>query len=56
MTVIRRSAKQLIAAAETAPVDPNRIHALQRRLRTLGDVNLIVLFSVVWAMVLKPTV
>lgn len=56
MTLIRRSAKQLIGAAETPPVDPDRIRALQRRLRTLGVVNLIVLFSVVWAMVSKPTI
>jgi hypothetical protein len=41
-------------ARSAGPDDP-RLEALRGRLGTLGALNLIVLLSVIWAMVVKPT-
>ncbi|MGH3442362.1 MAG: DUF2269 family protein [Nitriliruptorales bacterium] len=52
-TVIRRAGERLevaLTAGETTEVTD-----LRRRLQVLGGVNLLVLLSVVWAMVTKPT-
>ena len=54
-TVIRRAGEQLGSATRHDPPDPGRITMLQARLRALNLLNLVVLFSVVWAMVFKPT-
>lgn len=54
-TLIRRAGEELAGVAQAAGTETARISALQRRLRTLNVVNLLVLFSVVWAMVFKPT-
>jgi uncharacterized membrane protein len=54
-TLIRRAGEELGEAAQAPRTDPARTLALQRRLRTLNLLNLLVLFSVVWAMVFKPT-
>lgn len=55
-TVMRRAGEQLATAmGEGGSGAHGRIEALQGRLRTLGMLNLLVLFSAVWAMVAKPT-
>ena len=51
---IRRAGEELDALARTSPTDP-RLASLQSRLRTLSALNLLILFSVVVAMVFKPT-
>lgn len=53
-TAIRRAGDELTAQSSTA-ADPGRIGVLQRRLRNLSVLNLLILFSVVVAMVAKPT-
>lgn len=54
-TLIRRAGDELSAATEAASQDRARILSLQRRVRNLSILNLVLLFSVVWAMVFKPT-
>ena len=54
-TLIRRAGTELSAAIQGADSDPSRTEALQRRLRTLSLLNLLILFSAVGAMVFKPT-
>jgi putative copper export protein len=54
-TLIRRAGNELSAATEVASQDHARIPSLQRRLRNLSILNLILLFSVVFGMVFKPT-
>lgn len=55
-TVMRRAGEQLaVATNEGGSEAPARIEGLQRRLRTYGVLNLLILFSAVWAMVAKPT-
>ena len=51
---IRRTGEAVDTLASTTPHDP-RLSALQSRLATLSAINLVVLVSVVWAMVFKPT-
>ncbi|HXF64384.1 MAG TPA: DUF2269 family protein [Caldilineaceae bacterium] len=51
----RRLADQVTALAATAPSSDARLVALQRRLTTLNALNLLLLLSVVWAMIAKPT-
>ena len=51
---IRRTGEAVDALATAAPGDP-RLRALQSRLATLSAINLVLLTSVVWAMVFKPT-
>ena len=52
-TVIRRAGEQL--TAQYAHGDQAQVVALQRRVRSLNLLNLLILFSVVGAMVFKPT-
>lgn len=54
-TAIRRAGDELTAHSSAAGADPGRIGVLQRRLRNLSVLNLLILFSVVVAMVAKPT-
>lgn len=54
-TLMRRVGVELGRVIAEAPEDQQRIGSLQRRLRTLGLLNLLIVFSVVWAMVFKPT-
>ena len=52
---IRRATAKLNELAPTAAPNDPRIHALQGRLTSLNVINLLLLFSVVAAMVFKPT-
>ena len=54
-TLIRRAGDELSVATEAPSKDHARIVGLQRRVRNLNTLNLALLFSVVWAMVFKPT-
>ena len=54
-TLIRRAGDELSVATEAPSKDHARIVSLQRRVRNLNTLNLALLFSVVWAMVFKPT-
>ena len=51
---IGRAAGELGRLTSSGPDDP-RVAALRQRLGLLGAVNLLLLASVVWAMVFKPT-
>jgi uncharacterized membrane protein len=53
--ISRRLTAQMSALAATAPSSDAGLVALQRRLLTVNLLNLILLLSVVWAMVAKPT-
>ena len=52
---IRRTGEELAIGASNPKPEHARVAALGNRLRTLNAINLIVLFSAVWAMVFKPT-
>ena len=52
---IRRTGEELAVGASNPKPEQARVAALGNRLRTLNAVNLIILFSAVWAMVFKPT-
>ena len=52
---IRRTGEELAIGASNPKPEQARVAALGNRLRTLNAVNLIILFSAVWAMVFKPT-
>jgi uncharacterized membrane protein len=52
---IRRTGDELAIGASNPKPEQARVAALGNRLRTLNAVNLIILFSAVWAMVFKPT-
>jgi len=54
-TVIRRAGDRLVELAATAPPGDARLLSLQRRARTLNLVMILLLVSVVFAMVFKPT-
>ena len=53
---IRRTGEELASGASNPGSEPGRVAALGNQLRTLNAINLIVLFSAVWAMVFKPTI
>ncbi|MGI8574851.1 MAG: hypothetical protein ACR2MA_05810 [Egibacteraceae bacterium] len=53
-TLIRRTGEELNAAHHEPNGDQARVPGLQRRLRALSGVNLLILFSAVAAMVFKP--
>ena len=55
VVLTRRLTTQVTALATTAPAGDTRLVALQRRLTMLNALNVILLLSVVWAMVAKPT-
>ena len=50
-----RTGSELSRIAVAVPRDESRIRVLQRRLRLMTAANLVVLFSVILAMVYKPT-
>jgi uncharacterized membrane protein len=50
-----RAAGELGALASTAGPDDPRVASLRGRLQALGALNLLLLASVIWAMVFKPT-
>lgn len=52
---VQRAAGELGELAQTAPPGDPRLGALRNRLLWLNTINLLVLASVVWAMVFKPT-
>ena len=52
---VSRVAAELGALARSAGTDDPRVAALGRRLGVLSTINLLLLASVVWAMVFKPT-
>ena len=52
---IRRTTAELSKLAATAALDDPRMIVLRRRLTTLNTINLLLLLSVVWAMVSKPS-
>ena len=54
-TVIRSTNERLRQLAEDQSTDQARRLAWQRRATVLYGLNLLILFSVVWAMVFKPT-
>jgi len=53
--VMQRAGHKLGAVVASPNPDAAAIENLQRRLRTLGIINIVILLSVVWAMVAKPT-
>jgi uncharacterized membrane protein len=55
VAAIGRSARELGELAPQAPPVDARVDTLRRRLTLLNTINLILLASVVWAMVFKPT-
>ena len=52
---VQRASAELGALAQSAPPGDPRLGALRSRLIWLNAINLLVLASVVWAMVFKPT-
>ncbi len=50
-----RAASELSALAQSVGPDASRVAALRGRLQALGALNLLLLASVIWAMVFKPT-
>lgn len=52
--IMGRTGRKLSVVASSPNPDNPTMAALQRRLRTLGIVNIVILLSVVWAMVAKP--
>ena len=50
-----RAGAELSKLAASAPRDGSRMRVLQRRLGFLAAANLLLLFSVIWVMVFKPT-
>jgi uncharacterized membrane protein len=54
-TVIRRSGEELGRLLASEKHDEGAVTAAQRRLGTLGMINLLILVSAVWMMVVKPT-
>jgi uncharacterized membrane protein len=52
---IRRTGEELAIGASNPKPEQARVAALRNRLRTLNVVQLVILFSAVWAMVFKPT-
>ena len=52
---IRRAGEELAIGASNPKPEQARVAALRNRLRTLNVVQLVILFSAVWAMVFKPT-
>jgi uncharacterized membrane protein len=53
--LLSRLGSQLAELGESDDPDTARIAALQARLRTFNAINVLILLSVVWAMVFKPT-
>lgn len=53
--VMQRAGRKLSDVAASPSPDAAVMDGLQRRLRTLGIINIVILLSVVWAMVAKPT-
>lgn len=53
--LLRKTNQELNALAPTAALDDPRLTGLQQRLAILNTINLLLLLSVVWAMVFKPT-
>lgn len=51
----RRIGERMNALIDDGGLDDPHVRALQKRLTLLNVVNLLILFSVVWAMVFKPT-
>lgn len=54
-SVIRRSGQELGRLLASDRRDEEAVLSVQRRLRTLSAINMLVLLSTVWMMVVKPT-
>jgi hypothetical protein len=54
-TLFRRAGEELSERVGTAEQGDSRVIELRRHLRNLNIINLLLLFSAVWAMVFKPT-
>jgi uncharacterized membrane protein len=54
-TLFRRAGEELSERVRTAEQGDSRVIELRRHLRNLNIINLLLLFSAVWAMVFKPT-
>ena len=54
-TALRRSGQELGRLLASEGRDEDAVHSAQRRLRTLSMINVVVLLSTVWMMVVKPT-
>lgn len=54
-TVIRRSGQELGRLMASDRRDEGAVLSVQRRMRTLSVINMLVLLSTVWMMVAKPT-
>jgi uncharacterized membrane protein len=54
-TLIRRASESLNETLSGGSPNSGRLITVQRRLRTLNTINLILLLSAVWVMVFKPT-
>jgi len=55
VVAVQRAANELGALAQSAPAGDPRLGAVRSRLLWLNAINLLVLASVVWAMVVKPS-
>lgn len=53
--LMQRTGNRIATIAASSTPDAAAMAALQARLRMLGIVNIVILLSVVWAMVAKPT-
>lgn len=52
--VLRKASRELAELSTAQPVDEVRMDAARRRLRTGSLLNILILLSTVWVMVLKP--
>jgi hypothetical protein len=55
VVALGRTGAELGALARTAGPNDSRVAALRQRISVLSWLNLLVLASVIWAMVFKPT-
>ncbi len=54
--VITPTGKKLAEASQATPPDGTAIASLSQRITTLTIINIVILFCVVWAMIIKPGV
>lgn len=54
-TVIRRANEQLAEMMPSAGFEDPQVQRLRRRLSRVGALNLLILLSAIWAMVVKPS-
>jgi uncharacterized membrane protein len=54
-TVLRKNAERLAQLAESGTPDPGALDKVLRRQKTVATIYVLIMLSVVWAMVTKPT-